>query len=93
LDLFIVGIAQITGVSFEMNIRTDKDLIIYQNSYYLVQEGTLDKATHITMTDTLHRVKNQPGFQLYWKQRRGIFFKDFMNITGNAMIVRANLLK
>ena len=31
LDFFIVGIAQITGVTYAMNIRTERNLIICPN--------------------------------------------------------------
>ncbi len=66
-------------------------MINYQNSYYLVQQGTLDEATHKTMTDTLHSVKDQPGFQLYWQQRGSIFFKDFQDYVNEIMTSDRNV--
>ena len=52
-------------------------MLIFQNSYYLVDEGTLDPQIRDSLTAVLHAVKDQPGFSVYWQQRRAIFFPDF----------------
>ena len=48
-----------------------------QNSYYLVEEGTLDLEIRDSLTAVITAVKDLPGFRLYWKQRRAIFFPEF----------------
>jgi hypothetical protein len=48
-----------------------------QNSYYLVNEGTLNLEIRDSLTAVIAAVKNQPGFHLYWEQRRDIFFPEF----------------
>ena len=50
-----------------------------QNSYYLVEEGTLDLEIRDSLTAVIMAVKDQSGFQLYWKQRKAIFFLEFQD--------------
>jgi len=50
-----------------------------QNSYYLVEEGTLDLEIRDSLTAVIMAVKDQSGFQLYWKQRKAIFFLKFQD--------------
>ncbi len=49
----------------------------YQAAYYLAQEGTLDVDLQEAMSNTILGVRDQPGFALYWGQRRGLFKADF----------------
>ena len=49
----------------------------FQNSFYLVEEGTLDYEIRDSLTAVIAGVKDQPGFHRYWKQRRDIFFPEF----------------
>ncbi|MBC2838591.1 hypothetical protein [Robiginitalea sp. SC105] len=51
--------------------------IIFQNSYYLSKEGTLDAEMRNALTSVILGVKDQPGFHFYWKQRKSFFFKEF----------------
>lgn len=51
--------------------------LTFQNSYYLSQEGTLDSRIQESITKAVGGVKNQPGFQLFWKLRRDLFFPEF----------------
>lgn len=48
-----------------------------QNSYYLVNEGTLNLEIRDSLTAVIAGVKDQPGFHRYWEQRRDIFFPEF----------------
>lgn len=57
----------------------------FQNSYYLVQEGTLDVRIHKTMTETIIGVKDQSGFQLFWKTRRSLFYTEFQNYVDQIL--------
>jgi hypothetical protein len=54
-------------------------ILVFQNSYYLVREGTLDDTITQSITEALIGVKDQPGFQLYWRQRKSIFFPEFQD--------------
>lgn len=51
--------------------------LTFQNSYYLSLEGTLDTRIAESITKAVVGVKNQPGFRLFWKLRRELFFPEF----------------
>jgi len=53
--------------------------IVFQNSHYLAREGTLDDRITQSITEAIVGVKDQPGFQLYWRQRKAIFFLEFQD--------------
>ena len=52
-------------------------MMAFQNTYYLAKEGTLDVEMQSSITENLMTTKNQPGFALYWSQRRAFFMNDF----------------
>ena len=52
-------------------------LIAFQNSYYLAEQGTLDKRINHSLTEVVVGVKDQPGFLRYWRQRKSLFFPEF----------------
>jgi hypothetical protein len=52
-------------------------LLAFQNSFYLAREGTLDERINESLTQVILGVKEQPGFQRYWQQRRALFFAEF----------------
>ena len=52
-------------------------MVTWQNSYYLLKEGTLDKRVHESLLEIINGVKNNPGFHIYWKERKSIFLKEF----------------
>ncbi|MGK0224678.1 MAG: hypothetical protein ACI9ON_003935 [Limisphaerales bacterium] len=59
-------------------------LLAFQNSYYLVKEGTLDERINDSFTEVLVSISDQPGFLQYWRQRRSLFlpeFQDYVNAT------------
>jgi hypothetical protein len=51
--------------------------LTFQNSYYLSLEGTLDTRIAESITKAVVGVKGQPGFRLFWKLRRELFFPEF----------------
>jgi len=51
--------------------------IIFQNSFYLSKEGTLDSEMQNALTSALLGAVDQPGFTFYWEQRKSFFFRDF----------------
>ena len=59
--------------------------IVFQNSYYLAREGTLDDRITQSITEAIVAVKDQPGFQLYWRQRKAIFFLEFQDYVETIM--------
>ncbi len=61
--------------------------IVFQNSYYLAREGTLDDRINQSLIEVIVGVKDQPGFQLFWRQRRAIFFPEFQNYIDTNMSV------
>jgi len=54
-------------------------MLNFQNSFYLVEEGTLDHEIRDSLTAVIAAVKDQPGFLLYWRQRKPIFFPEFQD--------------
>ncbi len=59
--------------------------LAFQNSYYLAREGTLDDRINQSLTEVIVGVKDQPGFQLFWRQRKAIFFPEFQDYVDTAM--------
>ncbi|RLD25933.1 MAG: hypothetical protein DRI75_12610 [Bacteroidetes bacterium] len=51
--------------------------IIFQNSFYLVKEGTLDSEMQNSLTSAMLGAVGQPGFKFFWEQRKSFYFKDF----------------
>ena len=62
---------------FQAVMSTHGIFIVFQNSYYLSKEGTLDAEMQNALTSVMLGVLDQPGFELYWEQRKSFFFKDF----------------
>jgi len=48
-----------------------------QNSYLLSKEGTLDAEFREAVTTAIIAVKDLPGMDRYWRQRRGFFHIEF----------------
>lgn len=60
-------------------------LLTFQNSYYLAKEGTLDERIPESLNQVIIGVKDQPGFQMYWKSRKSIFFKEYRDYVDEIM--------
>ena len=60
-------------------------MLTWQNSYYLVKEGTLDKRVHESLLEIINGVKNNPGFQLFWQSRKATFLKEFQEYVEELM--------
>lgn len=52
-------------------------MITFQNSYYLVKEGTLDHEIQQSLLEIINGIKKSPGFIVFWKARKSIFLKGF----------------
>ena len=62
---------------FQFTMNFHAAMLNFQNSYYLVDEGTLDPQIRDSLTAVIGAVKDLPGFARYWQQRRPIFFTEF----------------
>ncbi|MFY0625790.1 MAG: hypothetical protein JXR07_05835 [Reichenbachiella sp.] len=62
---------------FQVIISLHGLFLTFQNSYYLNQQGTLDSHIQESITKAAVGVKDQPGFRLFWKLRRELFFTEF----------------
>ena len=62
---------------FQVIISVHGLFLTFQNSFYLSQQGTLDSHIQESITKAAVGVKDQPGFRLFWKLRRDLFFPEF----------------
>ncbi len=60
-------------------------LLAFQNSYYLAREGTLDDRINQSITEALIGVKDLPGFRLFWRQRKVLFFPEFQDYVDTTI--------
>ena len=51
--------------------------LAFQNSYWLAEEGTLDPELLEALTAAILGVKDTPGMQRYWRQRRSYLIASF----------------
>jgi len=56
-----------------------------QNSYLLSKEATLDAEFREAVTTAIIAVKDLPGMNRYWRQRRGFFHTGFAKYVGGLM--------
>lgn len=59
--------------------------LIFQNTYSLANEGTLETQIQHTLTEAIAGVKEQPGLLLFWKQRRSIFLEGFQEYVDSIL--------
>jgi hypothetical protein len=62
---------------FQAVMNTHGVFMIFQNSFYLSKEGTLDSEMQNSLTSAILGALDQPGFKFYWEQRKSFFFEDF----------------
>ncbi|MDX1626104.1 MAG: hypothetical protein R3323_06290 [Wenzhouxiangellaceae bacterium] len=55
--------------------------LAFQNSYLLAEEGALDESILHAVTTAILGVKDLPGFELYWRQR-----KDYLHVGFAAYV-------
>ena len=51
--------------------------LAFQNSYWLAEEGTLDRELLEALTAAILGVKDTPGMRRYWRQRRSYLNASF----------------
>jgi hypothetical protein len=70
---------------FQFVCLTHGSFLAFQNAFYLRREGTLDDRITHSITEVVVGVKDQPGFRLYWRQRKGIFYPEFQEYVETIM--------
>ena len=72
---------------FQMVMKLHAVVLTFQNSFYLVDEGTLDDRIRDTITEAIVVVKDTPGWDYYWGNRRPLFFPKFQQYVDELMEV------
>jgi hypothetical protein len=57
----------------------------YQAAFWLSQEQTLDVELQESLTNTIAGVRDQPGFKMYWAQRRDLFEPGFRTYVDDLL--------
>jgi hypothetical protein len=68
---------------FMMSMHTA--ILGMQNSYLLSKEGTLDPEFREAVTTAIVAVKDLPGMERYWKQRKGFFHTGFAEYVDDLL--------
>ena len=76
---------------FQITMLAHSMLLKIQNSYYLEKEGTLDQHIRWSVTNAIIAVKDQPGFNLFWQQRKAMFFPEFRASIDSLMQTDINV--
>jgi hypothetical protein len=63
---------------FQYLMMQHAGFLALQNSYLLGEEGTLDPSIAASITAIILGVKDLPGFELYWRQRRDYLHPGFV---------------
>jgi len=66
-----------TNDEFQFMMSMHSALLAMQNSFLLSQEGTIDPEFREALTIALVAVKDLPGMERFWRQRRQFFHSDF----------------
>jgi len=56
-----------------------------QNSFLLSQEGTIDAEFREALTIAIVAVKDLPGMERFWRQRRQFFHSDFAEYVDDQL--------
>ncbi len=60
--------------------------VIFQNSFYLTKEGTLDSEMQNSLTSVILGGKDQPGFRFYWEKRKSYFYNEFRDYVEDLIV-------
>ncbi len=71
---------------FQAIINLHGVILIFQNNFYLAKEGTLDPGIKDSITEAIVIIKDRPGWEMYWKQRRSIFLDEFQSYVDELML-------
>ncbi len=76
---------------YQVTILIHGLFLAFQNSYYLANEGTLDQNVHESLVAALSAVRNQPGFQEFWENRKSLFFKEYRDYVTSLLTSDSNV--
>jgi hypothetical protein len=74
-----------TRDEFQFMMSMHTVILGMQNSYLLSKEGTLDAEFREAVTTALVAVKDLPGMDRYWRQRRGYFHTGFAEYVDSLL--------
>jgi len=75
-----------THDEFQFMMMMHAVLYALQNSYLLTKEGTLDADYRDAVTSAILAVKDLPGFDRYWRQRRGLLHRGFAEYIDDLLL-------
>ena len=81
------------GEKFQAVMLIHAAILSFQNSYYLVEEGSLDERIRNTITEAIVVIKDTPGWTYYWENRRPLFFPEFQTYVDELMVVDREVSK
>ena len=71
---------------FQFLMMTHAAFVAFQNAYLLAEEGTIDfEMREAAISNAIIGVKDLPGFERYWRQRKGYLHKDFADYVENLI--------
>ena len=74
-----------THDEFQFMMSMHAVMLGFQQSYLLVEEGTLDADYRDSITFALVAVKDLPGMARYWRQRRGFLHRGFAEYVDSLL--------
>jgi hypothetical protein len=74
-----------THDDFQFMMMMHAVLLGMQNSYFLSREGTLDADYREAITTAIVAIKDLPGMDRYWRQRRGFFITGFAEYVDSLL--------
>lgn len=74
-----------THDEFQFMMSMHSVLLGMQNSYLLSREGTLDEEFREAVTTAIVAVKDLPGMNRCWSQRRGFFHREFADYVDELL--------
>ena len=75
-----------TNDEFQFMMMMHAVMLGFQHSYLLVEEGTLDADYRDSITFALVAVKDLPGMDRYWRQRRGFLHRGFAEYVDGLLL-------
>jgi uncharacterized membrane protein YeiB len=65
--------------TFQFIMMCQDAFLAFQRCFFLSREGTLEHGIRDAMGTAIVAVKDMPGFNLYWQQRRAFFQPEFID--------------
>jgi hypothetical protein len=71
--------------SFQFIVNIQGVFWLWQNAYYLAEEGTLDQELRDSIMNLILGLREIPGFKFFWEQRRNLFKLDFQRTVDEML--------